>query len=216
LTDFSVTQPSRFLQVGSAVPSFVSETVDVKFYSVTYRTERQPRMLALKDSFVGNARLSDIAILKRGIGARLGALSDTLGPDLPVRPDDVDWEVSFPNLVRSQVGSSQVADVYLLKKWPQFSRLLSAWEAGNFNNPLPAIGGGGLPIRPFLGANGSLYFIYDQYGSIREIRRPRAGSNETVIVLVQRLDRETLDDVCYLVLAPSKLAATAGSRNAGN
>jgi hypothetical protein len=215
LTDFAATQPSSFRQIGLVAPPFISEMDDVRFYSVIYDKDQQPRTLALKTNYISNDPTTDIAIFKAGVGPRLGTPSDVLGPSLPVRPEDVGLQISFSSLVRSQEGSSPVVDVYLLKKWPSFSRLLSAFEARHYNSPLPAIGGGGLTIRPFLNSGGSLYFIYDQYGSIHEIRRQRSGSNGTVIVLVQRLDNGLLHDVCYLVISPSQLAATVESDHVG-
>ena len=58
-----------------------------------------------------------------------------------------------------------------------------------------------------------LYFVYDQYLSVRNVMALSTSSGDAGVVLIQHLRGEMLDDVCYLVLAPSKLASTVESQN---
>jgi hypothetical protein len=106
---------------------------------------------------------------------------------------------------------------YLLTKWPGFSELFNEIKPDDYSAPFPGIGngGGGFPIRPFQYRDG-LYVIIDSEVPVQVVKRLQSSSNDAGIVVLQRVNKDRLDDVCYLVLAPSKLARTVKSHHGPN
>lgn len=229
LTALAMNNGTRFARVGLRMPSGMRNgPLDdgVYFYSITL--DGEPRRIAILDWYrghVGNFSLfTTIGVLRSGIGfvPTMGGM----GPMLPVPPKDVQIEVSIPALSKSQKDSgAYFLGEYLLKKWPNFPKLFSRYEASlreawagkpaRSIPPVPAISlaGPGLTIRPFQSKDGTLYFVFDDYIGLRQIRDLSTKSGEVGITLVQRLIHGTLEDVCYLVLAPSALAATLKTQN---
>lgn len=214
LTNFATTNASSFTQIGLTKPPLIKEIPPVEFYSVAISSAQQPRTLALLEFYRGTSPLTSIAVFKAGIPPRLGNGHDALFFP-PVRRDDVDVLVSVDEISQAQHKPAHWDDVYLLTKWPGFSGLLSHYSPTPLSTPVPSIGGGvGVTIAPFQSnASPLLYFVYDQYLSIRSVKGLSKSSRESGLVIVQRLRSGSLDDVCYLVLAPSKLASTVESEN---
>jgi hypothetical protein len=213
-TNFSVTQGQRFARIGLMAPRLVMEgrqAYPAKFYSVVLGPNQRPRALALQDVAHGHEPVTFIAILKDGIAPRFG----TGWESPPVQAGDVDQWISVNALADSQERAvAHLPGAYLLTRWPEFSRLFAEFGSASKSRelsarlPLPAVGGGGVTIRPFQGKYETLYFIIDQHLPISRVKQLQETSDDESLVVVQRLSHEGLDDLCYLVLAPGRPAAT--------
>jgi hypothetical protein len=176
-TEYADSQAPRFARIGLTVPArlegpLYADPPEYYFYSVVLGPSQQPRTLALHDDYIGIHgffRLTDVAILKAGVGP---TLSDDLGRifDPPAR-GDIDQLISTNELARQQEGAAgHGAGACLLTKWPGFAQLSARWEAkvraGDWQDktPLPAIGGGVMVIiRPFQSRDQHLCLVFDQY-----------------------------------------------------
>jgi len=218
LTDFATAAAASFVWAGLTSPPKIIEIPPVQFYSVLANGDRQPRTLALQEHYRGNyfQPLTEIAVFKPGIPPRLGDGHNAIDFP-PVRQDDVEYRVSVGAIADAEHLSTPMHWIgsYFLTKWPGFSRLLADHKADDPASPIPFISTAtGVTIAPFQGRNAELYFIYDQYLALGQIKRLSNASGDDGLVLVQRLGAAELDDVCYLVVAPSKLATTLETENA--
>lgn len=214
LTNFAVNDGTSFAKIGLRLPAGMENgPLDgVQFYKVSL--DGEPRTIAVLDWYRGrSSRFTTIGILKSGIGPL--PVTGGMGPMLPVPLKDIQIEIS--------------PGTRYLEKWPNFPRLLSSyqayvqtWQHRPYPThkvplpPLPAIfglEGPGLTIRPFQSAGGSLYFVFDEDLGLRQVHELSPTSGNGVVTLIQRFNHGALEDVCYLVLAPSELAATLERSN---
>jgi hypothetical protein len=211
-TNFAYTEQSRFVQIGLIPPPLLKTIAPVRFYSAILNLGQQSRVIAEQDFYRGNSTLIALALLRTDAPLAVASDLDSLGgPQVP--RENVDREISVGALSEAQRGGLvHLNDAYFLTKWPGFSRLISKY--GQISDFVPFISGSvPVTITPFQGREGHFYLIYDQYISMRMVRSLTRSSGYTAITVVQLLTPRNLEDICYLVLAPSELATTVETNN---
>jgi len=215
ITDFAVTNAKEFAKYGliplEARHVFEQTLGNTILYDVSVPNIPGTKAMVLRDTYRGDEPITEIAILKPGIQRDVEPMKG-VGESISFRPEDVDLWASPGKMAQPDGPPGPWHGVYFLRKWPHFAKLAAKTKPGDIGNDVPIVtNASGLTIRPFKNAvTGQVYLVYDQYIALYNVKEMNKRNGIENIVLVQKIDKKSLDDVCYLVMSPSRLSATLG------
>lgn len=215
-TDFEVSNPQAFDAAGLAVPVMLGKMPiggggsGVMFYRSGVDRGAAQKTIGVLDAPLGHSVVTVAAILGGKYDWSNAPGPDVINPLLPYRSGQVE-AVLLDSILDQQSLRGLHGGLYLTE-WPNFNAIIAQFRRDP-RSALPMLGGMGPTIRPFQYNRNELYFIIDGYLSLSKVKTMSSQSPDTSTIVVERFTHAGFQDMCYLVLAPSKLAGTLGDSN---